>query len=464
MKKAISLIICACMLSVGASCGGTNGGKGITEAVPEYSSDKNFMLGMWIGVPDSLKTYDGETGKVLGSTPVSDEDFLRHYRDMKEAGFTVADAGYGESTREYNVRALNAAKEAGMGQLISDRTVLNYLMSDTLSDEQIIEKVTAASAYFKDHEAFWGLRVRDEPQYHEIPMYQHAQELFRKIFPGKIFYVNLLPIVSSKESVTSDYGSYIKQYTKYIKEDYVSFDHYVLKTGASGNYLLQNLVTNLTMVKRNAPGLDAWFIAQGMSFGGTNRTLTSSADTNFQAYTALACGYAGISWFCYWSPPTFDGATSFGEAAIDRQGNKTAIYDYIKETNNDLLVFSDVYFNFDWQGIVCNIGTENENGGDNDDFAMSEASVVQSERISSLKTQQDTLVGVFKDGEGRDGYMFVNYTEPSAGKKNEVTVTFNDCAGAVIYAGGEKSVVNAENGKIIFTQDSGDGFFVVPLK
>lgn len=96
-----------------------------------------------------------------------------------------------------------------------------------------------------------------------------------------------------------------------------------------------------------------------------------------------------------------------------------------------MLSFSDVYFNFDWQGIICNIGTENENGGDNDDFAMSEASVVKSERISSLRTQQDTLVGVFKDTEGRDGYMFVNYTEPSAGKKNKVTVTFNDCAGGV---------------------------------
>ena len=113
---------------------------------------------------------------------------------------------------------------------------------------------------------------------------------------------------------------------------------------------------------------------------------------------------------------------------------------------------------------MCTIGSENDNGGENEDFAISEEAVVESPRVKKIESTQDTLTGVFKDKDGRDGYMVVNYTEPSAGLVNNVRMYFNDFNGALLIENGEQRVVTSINGYIEFSQNSGDGTFVIPLR
>ena len=114
---------------------------------------------------------------------------------------------------------------------------------------------------------------------------------------------------------------------------------------------------------------------------------------------------------------------------------------------------------------MTKIGTDNEEGGENACFNYLNYRVMSShERIKSFKTQQDTLTGVFKDKEGRDGFMIVNYTEPSAGLKNKVELEFNDCTHALIVKKGKTKEVRAKNGKISFTMNAGEGYFVIPLR
>ena len=77
---------------------------------------------------------------------------------------------------------------------------------------------------------------------------------------------------------------------------------------------------------------------------------------------------------------------------------------------------------------------------------------------------RDILTITYKDKEGRDGFMIVNYTEPSAGLKNKVELQFNDCTHAIVVKKGKQKEVKAKNGKISFTMDAGEGYFVIPLK
>ena len=170
-----------------------------------------------------------------------------------------------------------------------------------------------------------------------------------------------------------------------------------------------------------------------------------------------------ISWFCYWSPVRFDGLTHFTEAMIELDGTKTAVYDYVRTVNEEIRSFDDIYLNFEWEGVMTKIGRENKMM-ENDNFAYIENTVLKShERISELSCEQDTLVGVFKDGDGRDGFMIVNFTDPGENRGSEVSVTFNDAEFAVVVQNGQMQTATLDDGRLELALDVGDGAFVIPL-
>jgi hypothetical protein len=221
----------------------------------------------------------------------------------------------------------------------------------------------------------------------------------------------------------------------------------------------------MELLKFAAPGKQHWTFLQSIQYTPNNRTLTSVADAGFQAYSYLAFGGHGIQWFCYNTPSGPNGAEQFGEACIGLDGKTTDIYHYVKTINNEIHSFEHIYFSFDWQGVMTTIGSENDNGGENDSFSYLEKSLIQShDRIKSIKTQQDTLTGVFKDADGRDGFMVVNYTEPSKQLKNKVEIEFKNSTRAIVVKKGVQSVVDTVNGKLSFTMDAGEGYFIIPLK
>jgi hypothetical protein len=76
-KKVLALLLAGSTIFSMAACGGDKHG----EAVPTYTSDKEFYIGMWVGVPSSMKTYDPDTGEVLSEgRPLTDEEFDNHYK------------------------------------------------------------------------------------------------------------------------------------------------------------------------------------------------------------------------------------------------------------------------------------------------------------------------------------------------------------------------------------------------
>lgn len=471
MKKCLLLALSFLMVLSVFAC---NGSPKWTEEEPTYTTDREFTIGMWVGVPNSINEYDPETGEVVAGSQkrISDEDFLKYYRDIAESGINLAYPGYGESSQDYNTRALNAAKEVGIKQLISDPTVTALLMNDMLSEEQIIAQVREAAAYYIDHEAFAGLMIRDEPAFNEIGNYQAAKEIFDKVFPGKYFYINLLPVIASVSAIGDNYTNYIKEYDTKIGTDFVSYDHYPLMNNGKTDYVINNFLYNMDLVKRAAPEREMWTFLQSIGFN-SNRGLRGVEDATFQMYSFLAFGGLGIQWFCYWSPPAFDGATHFQEGMIARDGARTATYDYVKTANLELRNFENIYLNFDWKGVMTHIGSKNTTGGENESFGFLKKTALKShERISKISTEQDTLIGVFKDGENRDGFMVVNYTAPEQKLTNKVELTFADCARAIVVKNGVKELVTArevtedgeKRGLISFEMQPGEGYFVIPLK
>ena len=74
-------------------------------------------------------------------------------------------------------------------------------------------------------------------------------------------------------------------------------------------------------------------------------------------------------------------------------------------------------------------------------------------------------MGCFENEEGYQGYLSVNFTDPTLKKQNEVTLTFQGgVTKAIVYTAGEPQTVELTDGKYTFTLEAGEGNFIVPFK
>ena len=96
-------------------------------------------------------------------------------------------------------------------------------------------------------------------------------------------------------------------------------------------------------------------------------------------------------------------------------------------------------------------------------FNLLKNPITTHERINSVSVTEDTVIGVLKDGEGRDGFMFVNYSDPYFDKTDKVTVKFNNARAALMYRRGQKMVVPLNKGEYTFKLTPGEGRFIIPL-
>lgn len=431
----------------------------------DYESEKEFVVYPYGGVPGKLNIYDKNGNVVESNVPISDEKLLEYYTQIKEAGFTVTTGGYINMTIDDYRRALPVCEQLGLKMMIYDGTLVNLLMDQKRTDGVVVDDILNRYEDIFNSPAFYGIEVDDEPTPAELSGFKTALRRWQFLCPDKMFYINLFPSIAFSSSSDGNFETYIQKFCEEVDVDYVCYDHYPLQYGREGNYLRDDFLYNLVTCQLNSRDRRHFTVLQSIKYGGLHRELQSSRDVTFQAYSAIACGYEGFGWFCFWPPVPFDGATHFGDGSYDRITNEpTDSYYYIKDGLNEIRKLEDVFFNFTWEGINTVIGEKNDFGGENTDFMYSTKAVVESERIESIKTEQDTLVGIFKDAQGNDGFMVVNFTEPSLDNTNKVTIKFKDCTKVAVWVDGEQKVYSVTDGTFVFTQSSGDGYFIVPIK
>lgn len=450
---ALSAVLCAGCF---AGCGGSD--KYVGE--PDYSdTDKQFHIGAWVAPPPAIEA----SGYVNYAT-------LENYQILADSGINTIYALYVKD-RQSIVDELALAEQVGIGYYVRDDSIWQLL---DMTDEEI-----AASDMFddyKDSPAFKGHLVVDEPGVSQFDDLAALKPKYEKMFPGKNFYVNLFPTYAGVSLwETSTYFDYIGQYIETVQPEVLSYDSYSLLQDAYGETSLQedylyNKEIIATMTKE--AGIPFWTFVQTIGFGIVNRRPQSKADIGFQVYTDLAYGAQGIQHFCYWQPLTDDRGTVFTEAMISKDGQKTDIYDYAQAVNLEIQTFANAFLNFEWQGTKNYL---NEEGKKNTAFNMvnnapalsenlgKEYPTAQSKRISKVKNKEDFLIGSFRDDNGYDGFMLVNYSDPAKNLTNDVEVTFKDAKKAVVYANGEKKIVELEKGVYKATLQPGEGQFVIPF-
>ncbi len=462
-----SLALSALSLFLVAGCN-TSGGE-IKVDIPEYAAGGKVDFTAY-GSPTN-PNWDGGSGNADGLT-------YEVYKDMADAGFTQVQPifdGYlaGNATIEQRsakatkdaLKALALCEQLGMKYYVRDWTC--YGLVNNVADEDqlsVVENMFGEKNEYIDHPNYLGNFLHDEPTVQQMNRMLPAIEKYQELVPNGRIFVNLLPIyattVQLDDTGNSDYYDYVDHYCKTIgtKVGYISYDYYPLFKSQYGSSVKNSYLLNYEIVAKAAKqyGLNKKVYIQLCKLYdvGNSRDIIGVQDLRFQIYSGMAFGYTDFIYFGYATTGNYD-------KLIDINCKPTYRYYAAKTVNNEVHAWENVYTSFEWEGIMA------FNGDDlapSEAFEMLETPLDSHPRIQSVKTTEDTLVGTFKDGEKRDGFMFVNYSDPYLDKTAETTVTFNDAKALLMYRYGQKVIVPLNKGAYTFKLEPGEGRFVIPLK
>ena len=416
---------------------------------------------------------------------------------IKEAGIDVLFAvPAGENTlyfSEYNAQAKNAL------DILAESGVKVYV--NTLDGKDADGNRTAVG--FRkieqfQHEAVLGM-VFDEPNKAEIDKIAEQVDFYNLHANGKNFYVNLFP---SFAPAINDFSgiNQAKRYEAYLEyfydkvlsklttgEKWLSVDRYPLTYDKNGNPCLDSGwladVQAVAKVAKKHGGIKTNFFIQTMPYGikedgsslgavaGSRDRVPTLNDIRLQEAALMAFGFDGISMFCYATPAAVGEFSDEQLAMIDREGNKTAIYESVKQVTEELKRYAYVFLQFDYQGTFTNDKEKTTttstvfNSTNNESFKnLDRIKISATASLKKVYSSQDTLFGYFKDEEQNDGFFVVNYNDTSKNLANNVKLTFDISKynAAVCYIRGEQKIIQLNNGELSLDLAVGEGVFVIP--
>ncbi len=207
-----------------------------------------------------------------------------------------------------------------------------------LSDEEIDARVKAYVESAGDSPAVAGFFLTDEPGASAFSALGKAVAAVKKYAPGKLAYINLFPGYATigapdqSQLETKSFTEYLERYVAEVNPQFISYDDYQVQY--SNDLVMKNRVTvyfrDLLEVRRVAMkhGLPFWNIVSSNQIRPFT-TIPSPANLRFQAYTTLAAGYSGLTWYTYYS-------RGYGYAPIAPDGEKNVTWNYLRAVNHEV--------------------------------------------------------------------------------------------------------------------------------
>jgi hypothetical protein len=275
------------------------------------------------------------------SGPPPEEVNIDRYREIASAGIDVIIPGNGNMEGEQNLKALDLARQAGIRVLPIDIRVMPFAQTaDIVLDTAVIKAMVND---YKDHPAFAGYVVRDEPNASLFPSLREICKLFRELDPAHEPLINLFPSYASTTQLGSpDFRSYIRDFIETVKPGVLSYDNYALR---EPDTWYDHWFSDLAVVREETrkAGIPFWVFIQSEGIGEHMR-VPHRAEILWQVNTCLAYGARGLGWFTYWTPevdqgiPRVEGAPpplieEHHGGMLDTGGNPTPLYDHVREAN-----------------------------------------------------------------------------------------------------------------------------------
>ncbi|MDE7329595.1 MAG: hypothetical protein K2N30_00645 [Clostridia bacterium] len=444
-KKSTIALILAGVTAI--SMAGCSGGSSADEQYPEYENDKYMWIGGW-------------------DPPINTEDDYKLAAEMGLTHMFIDGVMAKRYTPEFTEQLVNCEK-AGIKAIVGMDTSLTNADGVELDE-------TDYSVY----PAVDMINLWDEPYENVFPAVAERVERLNEIYAGKdiTLYINADQNHAISSTVLDETYNYIsKLYNEVLYKingrKILSTDIYPLLSSPEGNHVEvgwlydMSCYADLAKEHRDDGAEFHMFIQSYSSYGDTvnRREIVDKSEFLFQVYTDMCFGINGFSWFTY--RKSF---LNFGGGCVENDVSckPTKYYQMAKEVNEEISAFDHVYLSFDWDGIMGVNGTVNTADDpeyENQAFAF-HTELEQLDCAKSVTATQDTLIGQFKDKDGRDGLMVTNYTDPMDDQKDVVSFEFKDANRAVVYRGGVRKIYEVKNNKVDLKLAPGEGIFVIPVK
>jgi hypothetical protein len=313
---------------------------------------------------------------------------------------------------------LPACEKLGLKAIVRDEWQLRWVTS---TDEAIDAAVKKKISEWGDSKAIIGYYIHDEPGASYFAKLGSAVAAVRKHAPGKLAYINLFPNHTPAKALGTDgYTEHLERYVAETKPQMISYDNYMVMYSDDGQELGQfaSYLRNLIEVRRVSlkHGIPFWNIVSCCQIRHYT-TPPSPANLMYQAYTTLAAGARGITWYRY-------GAGGYGYAPIDSSCKRTESWHYLKMVNQQIKVLGPVMNRLTTTGLFFT-------GSLVGDMKPLPGQIVKSvESTTSVQGYSDVkppvMVGEFTGEDGYDYAMIVNLSmERSANIKAQTVKDYS---------------------------------------
>lgn len=503
----------AMFIAAAAVCG-CAGGEGER---PDYS-DSTKALNMYAHVGPT----DGKYNQIRSSIVKFSEDHrtVERYREYKECGFDtlllLGNDAFNGDLGEYDGGALadnewvspfdghkyrrddfatsqlkknlDMSQEVGLKVIVFDVIIHNLSQMEggligegkAFRDEAALDAlVEELLSPYKDHPAFYGVTLRDEPHWVSLEAYGQVYSSLKRVMPEiyiplSILGLNLDPALSQFfigvyagphagefTNVTDAYEFYVDTALTEIDDFGVAYYPFIRNAATKerdlsshGLYVMQYLTK-----KTAAKGGHITAIVQTFAADNTLLAEVNEAMVRYNTNAALAFGAENLVYFTYWMFP-WKVAEEFTQGIMDDFGNKI-IYDEVQRVNRELKSLAKVVLNFEyqktytaWQGLF----------GPKMAGRLEESELSGFTGLANFEVSGQALVNQMYDA-AKDNYGFfvLNLNDPGMVKKETVTLTFDKkYSHAAVYNRGEVRYEKLKKSKLTLTFDEGDSAFVIP--
>ena len=365
-------------------------------------------------------------------------------------------------------------------------------------------KVRNELAQYKDHPAFYGVMLGDEPTYHNAYCYGELYKSIKRVMPTCYVQYNLNPLQDSSSDMIkfyysgekysspteaqseAAYKSYVRAFIDSMGIDYIQYDDYPFKSAEEGflfwtetvPYVDQTALRNLQIVAEIAKekGIAVKVVTQSclMHTGGEDgpvhiRQITES-DARWLNNYLMGFGVTQINYFTYWTKASNSSKGEWyddGGSFVNKNGTTTAVYNFMKTIMADNTAFAPTISHFSYNESQA-MG-DNTNGNLNNDHINwgGELKVAKNFKwlssVSESKGNGYVLVTELYDADKYNYmYMFMNTVDTYYGGQQSVTVTLasNVTKFYVYDQSGSRTLV--EGNTYTATLNAGQAFYIMP--
>ena len=222
--------------------------------------------------------------------------------------------------------ALDVAQKAGVKIVVS----LAVLQSDPAGTADAL----------KDYPALAGYILRDEPPASLFGELAEWKRKLQRADPNHYSYINLFPNYADAGQLgTPTYQEYLDKFVKTVEPAFISFDSYPVVQDGKQYAVRGDWYENLQRVSATAKKAGIPFWAFALSTHHFSYPTPTLSHLRLQMFTNLAYGAQTLEYFTYWQSSD----PMFANAPIDLKGNRTAIYDTVKQMNAEVQGLAPVF-------------------------------------------------------------------------------------------------------------------------